>query len=171
MGQSGSCCSTCSEEDKFVESKAALDSIPPYESDVAEISPVLQLNEDRPMATEAKKLNSGDSQSNASTDAGGSSAPSQAGTHSFTFVIKKESLREYLHMDVKHMWGRLVCHKIFEGGEVDRVNKEQLAKIPRGDVLQKGDVIVEVNGYDTERLMIAELQQKLELRIRVNRRC
>lgn len=83
-------------------------------------------------------------------------------------VVTKMHKNDELNIDVKHVWGRLVVHKVFEGGAIDRVNKEQRS---RGlDSLEIGDVIVEINGKSLDSQMVQECQLQTELRIIAYRR-
>eukprot|EP00929_Paragymnodinium_shiwhaense_P009283 TRINITY_DN113397_c0_g1_i1.p1 TRINITY_DN113397_c0_g1~~TRINITY_DN113397_c0_g1_i1.p1 ORF type:complete len:172 (-),score=55.35 TRINITY_DN113397_c0_g1_i1:139-654(-) len=83
-------------------------------------------------------------------------------------VVQKKHREDELNIDVKHVWGRLVVHKIFGGGAVDRANQDLRR---RGlDSLEIGDVIVEINGKSSDATMVKECQQQTELRIIAYRR-
>lgn len=84
-------------------------------------------------------------------------------------LVTKEGDTDRLGMDVKHLRGRLVIVQLFPGHAVDRAN---VAASKRGsDVLEEGDVIVQVNDVkETDAEMVKECQSKNELRIRAVRR-
>mmetsp|Transcript_66618 Transcript_66618/g.171454 ORF Transcript_66618/g.171454 Transcript_66618/m.171454 type:complete len:156 (+) Transcript_66618:61-528(+) len=86
-------------------------------------------------------------------------------------TVRKLGPEDRLGMDVKHVRGRLVIVQLFPGGAVHRANKASAARKPPGDTVDVGDVIVQVNdvkGIDTD--MVAECQQRDELRIRAVRK-
>eukprot|EP00927_Polykrikos_kofoidii_P038892 TRINITY_DN33335_c0_g1_i1.p1 TRINITY_DN33335_c0_g1~~TRINITY_DN33335_c0_g1_i1.p1 ORF type:complete len:161 (+),score=28.30 TRINITY_DN33335_c0_g1_i1:186-668(+) len=87
-----------------------------------------------------------------------------------TVLVQKTSLEEKLGIDVKHAKGRLVVVDIFPGGAAYRVNWEQRQKTPPGEVIEVGDVIIDVNGIQNlDTAMVIECRQKLTLNIVVLR--
>merc|ERR1719203_1484650 len=85
-------------------------------------------------------------------------------------LVLKQGPGDRLGMDVKHLQGRLVVWQVFPSGAVERANQASLNKMPPGDTIEAGDVIVQVNevkGIDTE--MVNECQIKNELRLRAIR--
>merc|ERR1719491_1991340 len=92
-------------------------------------------------------------------------------THrSIELFVQKGGLGDKLGMDVKHLQGRLVVWQVFPSGAVERANQASLSKLPPGDTIEAGDIIVQVNdvqGIDTE--MVNECQIKNELRLRAVR--
>mmetsp|Transcript_62149 Transcript_62149/g.140028 ORF Transcript_62149/g.140028 Transcript_62149/m.140028 type:complete len:152 (+) Transcript_62149:62-517(+) len=86
-------------------------------------------------------------------------------------LVRKSGPDDKLGMDVKHVRGRLVVVQVFHGGAVDRANQNSRSRSPPGEVIEVGDVIAQVNDVkDIDTAMVAECQQKSQLRIRALRR-
>jgi len=79
----------------------------------------------------------------------------------FEVLIVKEGSEDKLGMDVKHTQGKLEVVHIFPQGAVQRANKNS-----QGGILEVGDMIHSINGFDNDHQMVAEcrLRQKLQIR-------